>query len=549
MGSAALVAQTPQELAAAKMRLGQRLPERTCYDLISYHLTIALDPKGKQIQEAEGRIGMTILDTTERLQIDLDQRLRFRGMSIWVNAPEGEAFSSNRKEWHQGDQIFIDFKELLLPSDRVEVVIRYDGQPQEAVQPPWDGGFVWETDSLGRPWIGVACQDEGGYLWWPTKNVWWDKIENLRVSVRIPDSLGVSAKSNGQLFRTRHYESKGQPAVTEWEWKTTYPISNYNVTLNIGAYEEITDWYVSLDGDSLDLHYWVLDYNVAKAKAHFQQTKGMLLAFELLYGKYPFWNDGYSLVETPYWGMEHQGAIAYGNNYKNNPFGFDFILIHESGHEYWGNHLTAADPGDLWIHEAFTTYTETLYLELIHGQEIAREYLLHQRDLIQGTEPIAGPIDEAYDGFETADMYYKGAWMLHTLRAMVADDKRFLGTLRSAMTDLEGRPLTSDILVDYLSQKLEMNLVPFFQTYLYQTELPVLQLHLGNKFKDKIIISYRWGDPAWARARYPVDVVIGGKRQRLEPTDEWQDLWMTVEEWREFSLDTDHFYLETQLVN
>src|SRR5690606_34322216 len=265
-------------------------------------------------------------------------------------------------------------------------------------------------------WIGVACEGIGASLWWPNKDHLSDEPDSMRMSYTVPS--GLMAVGNG-IFRNQKDLGNG---FTQFDWFVHYPINNYNVTVNIAKYAHLEDTYRSKDGDTLALDYYILENNADTARAHFKQVIPMLACFEESYGKYPFWKDGYALVETPYWGMEHQGAIAYGNEYENNAFDFDFIIVHESAHEYWGNSVSVNDHGEMWIHEAFTTYAEALYLECRDDYKTSVAYLLTQKPNIKNQLPILGPIGVNYSGWEDADMYYKGSWMLHSMRNTIDND-------------------------------------------------------------------------------------------------------------------------------
>ena len=299
-----------------------------------------------------------------------------------------------------------------------------------------------------------------------------------------------------------------------FEWRVSYPINSYNVTFNIGDYVGFSDTYTMCNNRSLALDYYVIRGNENKARKHYEQVKPMLKCYEKIFGSYPFPRDGYALVETPYWGMEHQGAIAYGNHFKNNEFNFDFIIVHESAHEYWGNSVSCADHAEMWIHEAFATYTEALYVEDLYGKERALEYLEKQKLNIKNRKPMLGPLGVNYDGWGDADMYYKGTWMLHTLRNSVNNDKQWFRAIRALADRYKHKVTNTQQVVRFLSHRLKRNLKPFFYQYLKHIELPKFLYTVEEGRKGKYVLRYRLaaGEPGLSM---PLTLYAGNRPIRV----------------------------------
>lgn len=494
---------------------GALSPLRSCYDVYYYDLALRVDPD-KQFIKGQNSIYFEAKTDFTRLQIDL-----FANMEIEHIVFEGQNLSFTR----EGNATFVDFPQSIPKGRRGTFVVYYQGKPRVAVNAPWDGGFSWAKDQKGRPWIGVSCEGLGASVWWPNKDHLSEEPDSMRIACEVPSALRCIA--NGQLVK----EEKLADNFTRFDWRVGYPINNYNVTLNIGHYVQFSDVYVAQDGDSLALDYYVLDYNLEKAKKQFAQTGPMLACYEKYFGKYPFWKDGFGMVETPYLGMEHQGAIAYGNQYKNGYRGydlsgtgiglrFDYIIIHEVGHEYWGNSVSCQDHGELWIHESFCTYTESLYVECMYGQEDAFRYVMGLSGNVSNREAIVGPLEVNSEG--SGDMYAKGALMLHTLRNVVNDDEKWFALLKGISTDFKFKNTNTKELIAYISQKLGKDYSYFFKQYLYYPQLPVLEYRLIPKGKDKTSLEYRWQAdvPDFA---LPVQVQTqDGKLVWIYPGPQWQ---------------------------
>lgn len=478
---------------------------RSCYDVKHYDLELKIDPELHRIA-GSNVIRFQVVSPFQTLQIDL-----FAHLKISKILYQGKTLSFRREE----NAVFVDFPRSLPARSMQEITVYYGGTPIEAKNPPWDGGFVWEQDKNGKPLIGVACEGMGASSWWPLKDHLSDEPDSMRMRFILPAELKLV--SNG-VFRG---ETKLPGNFISHEWAVTYPINSYNVTFYIGDYEHFREYYQNASGLH-PLDYYVLSGNEKTARTHFRQVKDMLACFEGFFGEYPFWNDGYALVETAYWGMEHQGAIAYGNGFKNNEFGFDFIIVHESAHEWFGNSLSVADHGEMWIHESFATYAEALYVEFLKGYEESVRYLLAQRPMIQNRAPILGPLGVNYDSWPDSDMYMKGSWMLHTLRGAVDNDERWFEALRAFATENRLHVLNTQEVISFFDRKLGGNYAPIFNQYLRYTQLPVLEYKVEGK-KKKSILSYRWNAQV-QDFELPVVLHLGSKQVRVYPREDWQSL-------------------------
>lgn len=498
---------------------GSLRPERTSFDVTYYHLDVEVHPSERRL---EGRVDMDykVVNPTPRIQIDL-----FENMAIDSIKEGGRHLDFER----QANAVFVD---LPLPSPpffseregkRTRTMsIWYGGVPVAAENAPWDGGFVWALDQKDRTWIAVACEGAGASLWWPNKDHLSDEPDSMLISVTVPKRLFVA--SNGNLRAETELENNYQK---RYDWFVSYPINNYNVSLGIGSYVHFDSTYVAFDGEELDLDYYVLDYNLGKARKQFRQVNPMLAAYEHYFGKYPFWEDGYALIETPYLGMEHQSGIAYGNRYMRGYLGglipsdmdWDYIIVHETGHEYFGNSVSVADHAEMWIHESFTTFMEALYVEYLYGEKDAIRYLGTQKRFIKNESPVLGPLGVNFDDFGSTDHYYKGAWMLHTLRHTLNDDELFFGMLKDFYRGYTHRIVSTEEVIEYFSGYAKTNLRPFFAQYLMHPEPPVLEL----RKKDETV-EYRWAAEA-AGFNYPIGVLIGESPTRLNPgVAGWQPL-------------------------
>ncbi len=522
------------EFTEADTLRGMLRPERTCYDVTFYELDIAVDPSTRSLRGYVD-IHYRVLHSFERLQIDLYENMTIDRI-VW----EGQELVYDRRH----DAVFVAFPRQVA-GGRSVFRVYYHGRPTVAVNPPWDGGFVWEKDAQGNPWVGVACEGDGASLWWPNKDHLSDEPDSMAIRVTVP--RGLTCVANGSLRSVEHLDGQ-----TRFDWFVSYPINNYNVTVNIADYLHFSDVYVAQGGDSLALDYYVLRENEEKARRHFQQVPGVLACFERYFGKYPFWKDGYALVETPYLGMEHQGAIAYGNQYKRGYLGgmiprdmdWDYIIVHETGHEYFGNSVSCGDLSEMWIHESFTTYMEALYVECAYGYEDAVRYLRGQKPFIYNREPILGPRDVNWEDWEGSDHYFKGAWILHTLRHAINNDAKWWELLRGFYDRHAYTITTTEDVIDYVNSCTGQDYRAFFEQYLTYPDIPTLEYRLKEQATG-LLLECRWDAdvPAFAM---PLLVGRPGAYQRIDPTTEWQSFQLKKITKQEFEIPTDLFLIRTK---
>ena len=489
---------------------GSITPEREWWDLNYYHLDINVEPDKKRLY-GTNTIRYKVLKSHNVLQIDLQPPLRL--MMAFQENKELEIIQ-------EGNAHFIKLHKEQVPGEYEEVKVVYGGIPREAKRPPWDGGITWRTDSNGLPFIASSCQGIGASIWWPNKDHMADEVDSMLISVRIPENL--MNVSNGRL---RKVDENGDGTKT-WHWFVANPINNYGVNINIGDYVEWREIYNGEKGE-LTVDYYALRENEAKARKQFTEVPKMLKAFEHWFGPYPFYEDGYTLVEAPYLGMEHQSSITYGNKYQNGYLGrdlsdtgwglkFDFIIIHESGHEWFANNITYKDQADMWIHEGFTNYSESLYLEQVFGKDAANAYVRGTRIGIRNDMPIIADYD--VNGRGSGDMYPKGGNMLHTIRQVLDDDVKWREILRGLNKEFYHQTVTTAQIEDYMSEHVGRDLSKVFDQYLRDIRIPILeyQFKRGN-------LEYRWNN-AVDGFDMPVEVGFGGNTVRLEATTSWKKL-------------------------
>ncbi len=466
--------------------LGGNRIERSCFNVQHYELTTKIEPDKKAITGVNA-ITFRVLAASQSFQFDL-----FANMNVDSIVFEKKQLKFDRN----AGGIFVEMPRILVASTAPQnIKIYYSGVPREARNAPWDGGFVWKKDARGQDWVGVACEGDGASLWYPCKDDLNDEPEQGCIQhIIVP--TGLKGIGNGRLLGEKDLKN----GFTQFDWQVKNTINNYNININVGDYVNFTDIYTSkIDGAKLDLSYWVMPENLEKAKKHFEQVKPMLEVYESYFGKYPFWEDSYKLVETPYLGMEHQSNIAYGNKYMKGylgervpkEFDFDFIIIHESGHEYFGNALTASDHAELWLHETFTTYMETMYVEKLYGKEAAQRYLNSQREFIKNQEPIVGPLGVRYNRFADADMYYKGAWILHTLRTSLNDDAVFFKILRTFYDKYKYKNCTSFAFYNTIREVTGKDYYSFLHQYTIYPHIPTLVYSVTKPFlSNKLRVRY-----------------------------------------------------------
>ncbi len=517
---------------------GSLRPERTCYDVHYYGLQLRVDTRKKMIR-GEVEIAFTTVADFQRLQIDL-----FENMTI-DRIVMGKQELSYQREYNA---VFVDFPTLQKAGSMGSFTVHYYGKPTVASNAPWDGGFVWSEDKRGRDWIAVACEGDGASLWWPNKDHLSDEPDSMLISLTVPSDL--MAVANGNL-RKVDKEDK----YTRYDWFVSYPIDNYNVTLNIGHYTHFADEYHAADGNILALDYYVLDYNEDRAGEHFQQVHSVLACYEKYLDKYPFWEDGFALVETPYLGMEHQSAIAYGNQYMRgylggmipNDMDWDYIIVHETGHEYFGNSIGVADLAEMWIQESFTTYLEAVYVEYTMSYEDAIRYLVKQQLYIYNQEPIIGPAGVNWEDWGGSDHYFKGAWVLHTLRNAIGDDEKWWAIFKGFYQKHALSLVTTQDFIDYVNEATGKDWQPFFQQYLHYPQPPVLEYQLKQQGK-KLQVSYRWAADV---AGFNMPILLGNKEKmiRVNPsTSKWQETTLFNTNASDFTVAMDRFLVKVKEV-
>ena len=531
-----------QEFSLSDSLRGSLSSYRSCYDVYYYDLNVTIDDKNKELINSYNDFYITSLEDFDNIQIDLFSNLGIN--SIVFNETK---LNFKRKF----NAVFIDFPEIIKKGENVKFRVNYDGKPRKAVNPPWDGGFSWDYDKNKNPWIGVSCQGLGASSWWPCKDHQSDEPDSMRITCTVRSPLKVV--SNGKLISNKSgYDLKLKSKVNTSSWFVSYPINNYNVTLCAADYAHFSDYYLS-NSDTLFLDYYVLTYNETKAKEHFKQVKPMLECFEEYFGQYPFINDGFSLVETPYLGMEHQSAIAYGNNYlpgyngnKNFIAGldFDYIIVHETGHEWWGNSITTNDIADMWIHEGFCTYSEVIYVECMYGYETMLEYVNNQKRFVRNDKPIVGPYNVNKKG--SNDMYQKGSLMLHTLRNLINDDELWFSILKGISIDFKYKVLDGKDIIEYINRKVDFDLSLFFNQYLFNSKIPILEYKIQKEGREYVLL-YRWN----AIKDFDMKLLIndGEKNIWISPNSEWKEYTIGNVDIKNFSIRDDLFYVDTKKVD
>ncbi|MFL5762381.1 MAG: M1 family metallopeptidase [Bacteroidia bacterium] len=475
---------------------------RSCFDVTHYKLEVNVDPQKKYLK-GNVIITATAQSDFDTLQLDLYKNMKINSIGS-LNTP----LNYKREE----GAIFIKMPSTVKKGERFDISVQFEGRPVIARKPPWDGGFVWKKDKKGNPWIGVACETEGSSLWWPSKDIMNDEADSTDVIITVPK--GLMAVSNGQLKDTTALGNE-----TAYHWHISYPINNYNITLYVGDLKLLHDTYTSVTGKVVDLNHYVLPDNYEKAKTHFQQLKKYLAFYELMFGPYPWQNDGFKLVESPYEGMEHQSAIAYGNGYKNDYSGmFDYIILHETAHEWWGNSVTAADLADAWIHEGFASYCEALYVESIMGKEEYTNYMWQQRITIMNKRPVVRQRGIRYFDYHDEDVYSKGSWVLHTLRTVIDDDPLFFDILKSFRMENNQKEILSEAFIDFVNKKTGKDYNWFFKQYLFRREAPILEFCRKN---NRLYYKWTCTDDDFVM---PVKIRTNGKTITLEPTTKVQSI-------------------------
>jgi aminopeptidase N len=523
------VVHVPKRSRADTLRGSFDTPGRRWWDVTFYDLHVTLDPRDSTIRGYNG-VSYRVRESARELQIDLMEPLQIDSM-----VQEGRRLRYRR----EGAAVFATL-DSPQPAGAVKtVVVHYRGRPHIAKNPPWQGGFTWTTDSLGRAWIATTDQGMGASVWWPNKDTQADEPDSQRVAVTVPDPM--IHVGNGRLRSTKRHGN----GTTTYEWFSSKPINNYAIAIAAGSYAHYNETYEGERG-KLSMDYWPLDYNLAKAKRQFTQARSMMQCFEHWFGPYPWYEDGYKLIEVPNTGMEHQTAVTYGNRYANGYRGrdgsgtglgmlWDFIIVHESAHEWFANNITAKDNADMWVHESFANYSEGLYTECLLGKDAGARYVVGTRRGIRNDRPIIP--DYGVNDQGSGDMYPKGGNMLHTIRQIVDDDVRWRRVLRGLNETFRHQTVMGAQIETYLSRETGIDLSKIFDQYLRTTLIPTFEYRLEGD-----TLHYRWSNvvPGF---RMPVRVTVRWPElTRIEPTEQWQRVTVKLPTATDFRVD-ENFYV------
>tara|TARA_B100000809_G_C15140402_1_gene532954 strand:+ start:7965 stop:9584 length:1620 start_codon:yes stop_codon:yes gene_type:complete len=508
---------------------GTITPERAWWDVTYYHLSVEVNIKKNTIS-GSNLIQYKVLEPNRNLQIELQEPLKITRV-----IQDGKELEFTK----DGYSYFVELNQKQKIGSVNELTVFYEGTPRESKNPPWSGGLTWDKDENGNDWVVTTCQGDGASLWWPNKDHAYDEPDSMLISITIPKDL--MDVSNGQLRSVVEHEK-----TKTYNWFVSNPINNYGVNMNIGDYVHYGETYKGLEGD-LKCDYYVLRESLEKAKHQFKEVPRMLAAFEYWFGPYPFYEDGYKLIEVPYAGMEHQSSVTYGNGFKNGYKGrdvsgtgwglkFDFIIVHESGHEWFANNITHKDVADMWIHEGFTSYSENLFLNYHFGKKASSEYVIGKRRTILNDRPIVGIYNVHYEG--SGDMYNKGANILHTLRQIINDDEKWRSILIGMNKIFYHQTVTSAQIENYLSKQIGIDLNAFFNQYLRGIKIPVLEYKLSE-----LGMEYRYQNTV-AEFEMPLRILIANEPVWVSPKMEWQ----TLEKAQEVTFDH-NFYIEYKAVS
>lgn len=521
---AQLFNRTPEFTRQDTLR-GTITKERAWWDVTFYDLNVTINLEDSTFSGTNIIRYQVDSLTTNILQIDLQEP-----MDITKVMQDGKQLDVKR----EGNAFFIETIGNHDIGDIDHVEIYFEGKPKKAIRAPWDGGVTWTRDENGNPFIATANQGIGASIWWPNKDHGYDEPDSMLISVTVDEHL--MNVSNGRL-RSAVANNNG---TKTWTWYVQNPINNYGVNINIGDYVNFKEVYKGENG-ILDLDYYVLSYNLEKAMKQFADAPRTIEAFEHWFGPYPFYEDSYKLVEVPYLGMEHQSSVTYGNNYENGYLGrdlsrsgwglkFDFIIVHESAHEWFANNITNIDVADMWIHEGFGNYAESLFLEYHYGKQAGREYVLGTRMAIQNDKPIIGIYGVNYEG--SSDMYYKGANMLHTIRQIVDNDELWRGVLRDLNKEFYHQTVSTKQVEEYIINKSGKDLSSIFDQYLRDFRVPILEYF----FRDNNLV-YRWAN-AVSNFNMPVEITLDGKPYTIQPTTGWNQMSSSASQ---LSVDVDYY--------
>ncbi len=514
---------------------GELTALRTCYDIQYYHLDVKVDIDNKFIS-GNNLFKFEAVERFNKLQFDL-----FDNLSVDKVEYKGKSLPFTREY----NAVFVDFPEYIEKGKVDSFTVHYSGNPIQATRAPWDGGFDWKKDSNGKPWVATACQGLGASVWWPNKDHQSDEVKSMLISVAVPN--GVMNVSNGRLVKTEKLKN----GYTKYHWKVENPINNYNVALNIGDYTHFKETYAGEKGP-LSVDYYVLKENAGKIDHLKKNANETLKAFEHWFGPYPFYEDGYKLVETAHLGMEHQSAVAYGNKYQNGYLGrdgsrtgwglkWDFIVVHESGHEWFGNNITSNDLADMWIHESFTNYSEALLIDFFYGKEASQAYVNGNRRGIQNDSPIQGPYNVNKEG--SGDMYNKGGVLHNMIRTMIDDDDKWRDILRGLNKKFYHQTVDYGDIVNFMSKESGINLDKTFEQFVQKKSIPTLEVIENSPG----VFMIRWISEV-KDFQMPVHIFDkDGKRLRIDPTDKFKVMRLDGLTKENFKVDTYNYYIGTTI--
>ena len=484
---------------------GSVTKERIWWDLLKYDLHVAVNPEDQSIK-GSNTVRYKVVERYNVLQIDLQSPMVIEKVS-----QDGKLLEIIQ----DGFAHFIKLSKDQNPGEINELKIEFSGKPQPAKRAPWDGGFTWSKDASGKHFIATSCQGIGASLWWPCKDHMYDEPDNgMAININVPGNL--VAVSNGRLKKEKTEKNK----TKTYTWEVVNPINNYGVNINVGDYVHFSEKYKGEKG-ILDMDYWVLRPNLEKAKIHFKDATRTVEAFEHWFGPYPFYEDSYKLVEVPYLGMEHQSSVTYGNGYQKGYLGsdlsytgwglkWDYIIVHESGHEWFANNITYKDIADMWVHEGFTMYSESLFVEYFYGKAAGAEYSRGVRFGIENSKPLIGDYGVNSEG--SSDMYNKGNNLLHTLRQIANDDEKWRAALRGLNKEFYHQTITTKQIEDYMAKSLGLQLDSFFDQYLRDYRIPVFEYWV----KDGVLL-YHWSN-CIDSFDMPVKIYVNGIEKVLKPT-------------------------------
>lgn len=510
---------------------GSVTPEREWWDVQHYALSLEVFPDSKSIK-GSNVITFKALAAGDRMQIDLQPPLKV------TRVVHGDA---DLKFEREGNVYWVQLDEKIAKHTETKVQVFYEGRPRQSTRPPWSGGFSWRKDDKGNPFIATTCQGIGASIWWPNKDHGYDEPDRgMDIQVTVPEAL--TAVANGRLKSMTHAEDK---QTRTWNWQVTNPINNYGVNVNIGKYVSMPSTFDG-EGGKLDIEYWVLEHQQEIARKQFREVPRTLQAFEHWFGKYPFYEDSYKLCVVPYLGMEHQSSVTYGNGFQNGYRGrdlsntgvgmkFDFIVVHESAHEWWGNNISMKDAADMWIHESFANYAENLFVEYHFTEQEAQDYVIGCRALISNDIPIIGTYGVNKSG--SGDMYYKGGNMLHTMRHMLNDDEKWRAVLRGLNSEFWHKTIGTAEFEAYMSRECSFDFACVFEQYLRTTKIPQLAYEAGDGsvkvrwenvvpgFKVPVVVRINGQEHRVQVAEKPIEIPVKGKLESFELD---RNFYMTV---------------------